>query len=135
MYITCTDTPISIPMIYSFHSHNSIPIIPFLILHSIPIIAFLLFHSYNSIPIISFLLFHSLILAVSYVERLNGHIDGLGYGCLATLMGRYYAMDRDKRYERTQLAYEGLIKGAGERVELSQLTKVGVDLVNKVVNN
>ncbi len=70
---------------------------------------------------------------MSYVERLSGHIAGLGYGCLATLMGRYYAMDRDKRYERTQLAYEGLIKGVGERVELSQLTKVGVDWLIKLL--
>ncbi|MCY4419080.1 MAG: 2,3-bisphosphoglycerate-independent phosphoglycerate mutase [Cytophagales bacterium] len=34
-------------------------------------------------------------------------------GFLATLMGRYYAMDRDKRWERTRLAYEALIKRKG----------------------
>ena len=33
---------------------------------------------------------------------------------LATVTGRYYAMDRDKRWERTQLAYEALVNGKGE---------------------
>ena len=62
--------------------------------------------------------------SVSYVDRLRGYISNLGYGSLATLMGRYYAMDRDKRYERTKIAFEGLTKGLGERVEPDNLTKV-----------
>ena len=33
---------------------------------------------------------------------------------LATLMGRYYAMDRDKRWERTRIAYEAIANGAGK---------------------
>ncbi len=66
---------------------------------------------------------------MSYVERLSNHISKLGYGSVATLMGRYYAMDRDKRYERTKLAYEGLTKGIGERVELNNLIKVNSFLI------
>ena len=35
-------------------------------------------------------------------------------GKLATVIGRYYAMDRDKRWERVKLAYEGLVEGKGQ---------------------
>jgi 2,3-bisphosphoglycerate-independent phosphoglycerate mutase len=36
------------------------------------------------------------------------------YGELATVVGRYYAMDRDKRWERVKIAVDGLVKGEGE---------------------
>ncbi|MFZ6012864.1 MAG: 2,3-bisphosphoglycerate-independent phosphoglycerate mutase [Bacteroidota bacterium] len=36
-------------------------------------------------------------------------------GKLASVVGRYYAMDRDKRWERVKLAYDALVKGAGEK--------------------
>lgn len=61
---------------------------------------------------------------MDYVERLLNHLSRLGYGSLATLAGRYYAMDRDKRYERTKLAYEGMVQGTGEKVPVADLTKV-----------
>ena len=37
------------------------------------------------------------------------------YGELATVVGRYYAMDRDKRWERIKIAVEGLVDGVGEK--------------------
>jgi 2,3-bisphosphoglycerate-independent phosphoglycerate mutase len=37
------------------------------------------------------------------------------YGDLATITGRYYAMDRDKRWERVQIAFEGIVQGKGEK--------------------
>ena len=37
----------------------------------------------------------------------------LGLGKIATVMGRYYAMDRDKRWERVQLAYDAMVYGEG----------------------
>jgi 2,3-bisphosphoglycerate-independent phosphoglycerate mutase len=37
----------------------------------------------------------------------------IGFGKVATVMGRYYAMDRDKRWQRTQLAYDALTLGEG----------------------
>jgi 2,3-bisphosphoglycerate-independent phosphoglycerate mutase len=40
-----------------------------------------------------------------------------GRAVLSTLTGRYYAMDRDKRWERTKLAYDALTTGAGELVD------------------
>lgn len=45
-------------------------------------------------------------------------------GVVATITGRYYAMDRDKRWERVKLAYDALVKAAGEAsVDLLQSIK------------
>ncbi len=52
--------------------------------------------------------------AVSYVDALQKKIGEIGHGQISTLIGRYYAMDRDKRWERTQRAYDGLVHGLGE---------------------
>ncbi|MBW6515755.1 MAG: 2,3-bisphosphoglycerate-independent phosphoglycerate mutase [Candidatus Cloacimonetes bacterium] len=41
----------------------------------------------------------------------------LGFGKLASISGRYYAMDRDKRWERIQKAYDALVHGEGEKYE------------------
>ena len=61
---------------------------------------------------------------MNYVEHLLNYLSKQEYGSLATLAGRYYAMDRDKRYERTKLAYEGMVQGLGEKVPVADLTKV-----------
>lgn len=53
--------------------------------------------------------------AVKYVKALQEFLASLSYGSLASLMGRYYAMDRDKRYERTKIAFEALVQGDGEQ--------------------
>jgi len=49
-----------------------------------------------------------------YIENLQKHIEGSN-ARLATIIGRYYAMDRDKRWERVKLAYDLLTAGKGER--------------------
>lgn len=49
---------------------------------------------------------------LSYIENLEAHLQDAS-GKLATVSGRYYAMDRDKRWERVQLAYNCLVKGEG----------------------
>ncbi len=51
---------------------------------------------------------------VTYLQRLSQHIDRQGYK-IATVIGRYYAMDRDKRWERIKLAYDLLVHGKGEK--------------------
>lgn len=61
---------------------------------------------------------------MGYVRQLLAHLSSIGYGTLATLMGRYFAMDRDKRYERTKIAFEALVKGEGESVPTDQLIVV-----------
>jgi len=53
--------------------------------------------------------------ALTYLQQLEGKCRELGVGRLATVMGRYYAMDRDKRWDRTERAYRALVWGEGER--------------------
>lgn len=50
-----------------------------------------------------------------YVASLQRKIAEIGCGEIASLCGRYYAMDRDKRWERTQRAYDLLVKAIGFR--------------------
>ena len=47
-----------------------------------------------------------------FIQTLENHLSN-GNGVLATVIGRYYAMDRDQRWERIQLAYDLLVKGKG----------------------
>jgi 2,3-bisphosphoglycerate-independent phosphoglycerate mutase len=54
--------------------------------------------------------------AYGYVEALQVKCGEIGCGRIASLVGRYYAMDRDKRWERTGRAYNLLVKAEGERV-------------------
>ena len=61
-----------------------------------------------------------------YVEQLQAKMQQLGVGQIATVMGRYYAMDRDKRWERLQRAYDAMVCGeapfvaaAAEAVQVS----------------
>ena len=49
-----------------------------------------------------------------YIERLEKHLAGSG-GVLASIIGRYYAMDRDKRWDRVKVAYDLLVFGKGDR--------------------
>jgi 2,3-bisphosphoglycerate-independent phosphoglycerate mutase len=53
--------------------------------------------------------------AAEYMARLESDIAGVPGAAIATLSGRYYAMDRDKRWERTALAYETLVEGTGKQ--------------------
>lgn len=48
-----------------------------------------------------------------FIEELQKHMDNEGVGEIATISGRYYAMDRDNRWERVQLAYNAMVKGEG----------------------
>ena len=46
-------------------------------------------------------------------KELQAKLDELGTGRIATVMGRYYAMDRDKRWDRVQKAYDAIACGEG----------------------
>ena len=50
-----------------------------------------------------------------FVEALANKCSELGVGRIATVMGRYYAMDRDKRWERLQMAYDAMVYGEGHQ--------------------
>jgi bisphosphoglycerate-independent phosphoglycerate mutase (AlkP superfamily) len=47
-----------------------------------------------------------------FVQKVENHLSN-SVGKIASVSGRYYAMDRDKRWERIQLAYNSLVKGEG----------------------
>jgi 2,3-bisphosphoglycerate-independent phosphoglycerate mutase len=48
-----------------------------------------------------------------FIKNLQDHLDSAGTGKIATVSGRYYAMDRDKRWERVKLAYDALVNCKG----------------------
>jgi 2,3-bisphosphoglycerate-independent phosphoglycerate mutase len=52
-----------------------------------------------------------------YVKALQDRIAETGFGEIASVCGRYYAMDRDNRWERTGRAYRMLVRGEGERAD------------------
>ncbi len=53
----------------------------------------------------------------SYVEALSDKMKEIGVGKIASLSGRYYAMDRDNNWDRVKLAYDSLTEGTGEIAE------------------
>ena len=53
--------------------------------------------------------------AEGYIVDLEKIMAEKGVGKIASICGRFYAMDRDKRWERTQVAYNAIVKGEGEK--------------------
>lgn len=51
---------------------------------------------------------------LGFITELQAHLN-TSVGKIATVSGRYYAMDRDKRWERVKLAYDAMVKGIGEK--------------------
>ena len=52
---------------------------------------------------------------LSYIKALEQKMQELGCGEIATISGRYYAMDRDKNWDRTEKAYDALTQGTGRK--------------------
>ncbi len=57
--------------------------------------------------------------ALTFFTQLENKLKELGLGKVATVMGRYYAMDRDNHWERTELAYNAMVEGKGNFVKSS----------------
>ena len=53
--------------------------------------------------------------AEGYLAELENKMKEKGVGKIATVIGRFYAMDRDKRWERVEKAYNALVKGEGDK--------------------
>lgn len=75
-----------------------------------------------------------------FVAECQEKCRSIGIGKIATLMGRYYAMDRDKRWERLQMAYDAMVYGEGiqnsdpvDAVEKSYANGVTDEFVEPVV--
>jgi 2,3-bisphosphoglycerate-independent phosphoglycerate mutase len=61
--------------------------------------------------------------AAGYFAQLKEFVENLGYAPvkIASINGRYYAMDRDSRWERIKLAFDGIVQGNGEAVALEDV--------------
>ena len=68
-----------------------------------------------------------------FVEELVGKLREIGVGDIASVMGRYYAMDRDNRWERVEKAYNAMVLGTGETCE-SAVTAVKESYNNDVTD-
>lgn len=53
--------------------------------------------------------------ALKYLDELNEKIKEIGIGTLASISGRYYAMDRDNRWDRVKKAYDVMVTGVGAK--------------------
>lgn len=56
-------------------------------------------------------------IGATHIAELEQQIEEIGVGKIATVMGRYYAMDRDKRWDRVEKAYDAMLLGEGIRAE------------------
>jgi 2,3-bisphosphoglycerate-independent phosphoglycerate mutase len=59
-----------------------------------------------------------------YIPQLQAVMDRAGTGRIASVVGRYYAMDRDRRWERTQLAYDAIVAGVAAATATDALVAV-----------
>lgn len=53
---------------------------------------------------------------INFIYQIEQRLANLNLGKIGTIMGRYYAMDRDHRWERTEIAYKALTRGEGEKI-------------------
>jgi len=61
---------------------------------------------------------------IDAIQNIQDHMDKIGLGRIVTISGRYYAMDRDRRWERVQKAYEVMTQdGAGEGLSAVEVLK------------
>ena len=52
-----------------------------------------------------------------YINKLKDKIEKLGIGTISTISGRYYAMDRDNRFDRVKKAYDAIVNGIGPKYD------------------
>lgn len=68
-----------------------------------------------------------------FMAELQGEIDEIGIGSIATIMGRFYAMDRDNAWDRVEKAYNAIVKGEGIQ-ETDAVTAVKNSYANDVTD-
>lgn len=62
--------------------------------------------------------------APQYLEETNKQMNDIGIGKIASVSGRYYAMDRDKRWDRVQLAFDAVVQG---KAPMQQSAEAGLE--------
>ncbi|MDP3388033.1 MAG: 2,3-bisphosphoglycerate-independent phosphoglycerate mutase [Eubacteriales bacterium] len=77
-----------------------------------------------------------------YIKALQNEMAIIGAGKIATVMGRYYAMDRDNRWERTKLAYDALTKAEAnyhgkpiDGIENSYLEGINDEFIKPIISD
>ena len=55
--------------------------------------------------------------SISYIDDLNNEINEFGIGKICTISGRYYAMDRDKRWDRLKRCYDVIVNNTGNKCD------------------
>ena len=78
--------------------------------------------------------------AAGFIEQLEAKMEELGVGKIATIAGRFYTMDRDKRWERVEKGYYAIVNGAGDKalsakkaVEMAYLDDVTDEFIRPTV--
>ena len=78
---------------------------------------------------------------LGFIKDLQNHLDN-SVGKIATITGRYYAMDRDKRWERVKFAYDAMVNGIGEQsndilksIETSYANGVTDEFIKPIINS
>ncbi|MEE8349857.1 MAG: 2,3-bisphosphoglycerate-independent phosphoglycerate mutase [Acidobacteriota bacterium] len=62
--------------------------------------------------------------AMEYLRQVERKAENIGVGRVASVSGRYFAMDRDQRWDRTEKAYRAIVEGSGDRNFLDPLEGV-----------
>jgi len=78
---------------------------------------------------------------IEFIKELQAHMDKT-VGKIASITGRYYAMDRDKRWERVKIAYDAMVHATGTRsadmiaaIESSYAGKVTDEFIKPIINS
>ena len=71
---------------------------------------------------------------LSFVQKTMAKCADIGLGKIATVMGRYYAMDRDKRWDRVELAYDAMVYGEAGTVGIDPAEAVQASYDNAVTD-
>ncbi len=78
---------------------------------------------------------------LAYIKDLQDHMNK-SVGKIASITGRYYAMDRDKRWERVKIAYDAMTKGIGlqsgdmiSAIESSYASNITDEFIKPIINN
>ncbi len=69
---------------------------------------------------------------LNFISKLENKIKDIGLGEIATISGRYYAMDRDNNWDRIEKAYKVMVKGQSENKYLDSLTAIKESYKNKI---
>uniref|UniRef100_A0A6S8CFM1 phosphoglycerate mutase (2,3-diphosphoglycerate-independent) n=1 Tax=Aplanochytrium stocchinoi TaxID=215587 RepID=A0A6S8CFM1_9STRA len=71
----------------------------------------------------------------SYLSALQEKIDEIGVGQVASVIGRFYAMDRDNNWDRTKVAYDLMVTGKGVKIEAKAKRSGKRSLVPELIEN